>query len=198
MIKALFFGGAFNPPTKAHLELADFARKELGKDKVLFVPSKSHYILKTEGKASSYSEEERLKMLLAIKKDYPWMEVSDIELQSKEQPRTYFTLRALAKEGYDVTLLTGSDWLPGLQSKWLYIDEILKEFGIVVMQRSHDDIEKIFAADPYLLKRRDKLKILYVPEEYQNVSSSEVRRLISEKKMDQVRTLVPQEILPYL
>ncbi|MBQ1383447.1 MAG: nicotinic acid mononucleotide adenylyltransferase, partial [Solobacterium sp.] len=37
-MKVLYFGGAFNPPTRAHIELADLVRQELGFDKVLFMP----------------------------------------------------------------------------------------------------------------------------------------------------------------
>ena len=40
MKNVLAFFGAFNPPTRAHLELADFARRETGRDGVIFVPSR--------------------------------------------------------------------------------------------------------------------------------------------------------------
>ena len=33
-----FYGGSFNPPTKAHIELAKKVIKECNLDKVIFVP----------------------------------------------------------------------------------------------------------------------------------------------------------------
>ena len=41
MKRVLAFFGAFNPPTTAHLELADFARKATGREGVIFVPSQA-------------------------------------------------------------------------------------------------------------------------------------------------------------
>ena len=49
-MKGLFFGGAFNPPTVAHVELANYVRKYLDYDKVVFVPSKDKYIKNEENK----------------------------------------------------------------------------------------------------------------------------------------------------
>ena len=45
----LAFFGAFNPPTRAHLELAQFAMKKTGAEKVVFVPSKETYISGEQG-----------------------------------------------------------------------------------------------------------------------------------------------------
>ena len=38
MSKIGFYGGSFNPPTKAHIELAKKVIKECSLDKVIFVP----------------------------------------------------------------------------------------------------------------------------------------------------------------
>ncbi len=198
MKKTLFFGGAFNPLTLAHIHLVDEVRKSLGYEYVIFVPSKSKYILHTEGKSFSYTEKERFDMLKATAKHYPWMIISDIEIKEKEQSRTYFTLRKLKEEGYDLKLLMGSDWLEGLESKWLYIDEILKEFGIIVMKRNHDDISSIINKSDYLKKRKEQFLFIDTPEIYQNISSSKIRALLEENKLAEVKPFVPQEILPWL
>ena len=198
MTKTLFFGGAFNPLTNAHLALADYARKQLGYDKVLFVPTKSHYILKTEQKTASFDEKDRLAMLEEVSENHPWMEVSSIEIDQQSQPRTYFTLKALREKDYDLKLLMGSDWLAGLETKWLYIDEILDEFGIVVMKRNGDDIEGILNSSDYLKARKDRLMILDTPSTYQAVSSSKVRALLEERRYDDVKQLVPTEVYHWL
>lgn len=198
MKKALFFGGAFNPMSLAHLYLADEVRKTLGYEYVIFVPSKSKYILQTEGKSFSYTEKERYEMLLAVSRHHPWMIVSDIEIAQKEQSRTYFTLKKLKEEGYDLKLLMGSDWLEGLESKWLYIDEILDEFGIVVIKRNHDDINAIMNKSEYLQQRKDRFLFLETKRDYQSLSSSKIRLLLQEGRLEEAKNYVPIEILPWL
>lgn len=193
MKKSLLFGGAFNPITSAHLFLSNYAREKLGYDDVLFMPSKSHYILSTEGKDFSFSDEERLEMLQEVSKDYPWMKVLDMELKMKEQPRTYFTLCKLKEEGYHPSLLMGSDWLPLLESKWLYVDKIASEFGIVILSRNGTDMNEKIKESPYLTNLRPYLTLLEAPKEFQHVSSSEVRRLFKEgrKNQEEIRRLIP-------
>lgn len=43
MEKIGFFGGSFNPPTNAHLEIAKTALEEMELDKVYFVPMGNTY-----------------------------------------------------------------------------------------------------------------------------------------------------------
>ena len=53
-----FFGGSFNPPTNAHINLAKEVIKVCNLDKVIFVPMGNYY--PKEGLAKA---EDRLKML---------------------------------------------------------------------------------------------------------------------------------------
>ena len=74
-MRALVYGGAFNPPTIAHIELADFARKAAGFDKVIFVPSKMRYITDDQKKDFAFDDETRLAMLRECAKAHEWMKV---------------------------------------------------------------------------------------------------------------------------
>ena len=195
-MKALFFGGAFNPMTNAHLHLAKEVKETFGFEKVLFVPTKSKYILGTEAKDFSFTEKERYEMLLHVASSHPFMAVSDIEIQEKDQPRTYLTMKKLKKEGYDLTLMIGSDWLKDLKTKWMYIDEILGEFSLLIIRRNHDDIENILDSDSYLKERKEKFMIYDPKGNYQNISSSEVRRLMKDfhENEEKIKELVPIEV----
>ncbi len=199
-MKTLFFGGAFNPPTKAHLLLAEELKTAFCFDKVLLVPTKSKYILDVERKDSSFLEEERYQMLLALKKTHPFLDVSDIELRSKDQPRTYQTLKKLKEQGYDLTLMFGSDWLKSLQTAWMYVDELLSEFPLLVIRRNHDNVEKIIAEDPYLNARKSHFTIYTPKQDFQSISSSEVRTLLRdfEKNRSRIQELVPEEVFRYM
>ncbi len=200
-MKALFYGGAFNPPTKAHIYLAEFAYQKTHFDKVIFVPSKSKYILSTEKKESSFSELERLSMLRLLASSRPFMEVSDIELLSCEQPRTYLTMKDLQKEGYELKLLLGSDWLHDeTLSKWWYLKEIASEFGFVILRRNHDDIDSLFAKNETLKELRNHFLVLDSPKDFQDASSSKVRELCKDfsKNEAEIKSMVPIEIFQFL
>ena len=196
MSTALMFGGAFNPPTVAHIELADYARKAVGADTVIFVPTKNAYIADEQHKDYVFSDAERLSMLEEISGTHAWMKVSHYEIDSEVQPRTYQTLCHLKEEGYDCQLLMGSDKLPELEHGWKYVDQITREFGIVCMERSADDVEAILHKDPYLSTLIPYIRVLPTPSETRHVSSTAVRALLSELQASwrKLKTMVPEEI----
>lgn len=174
-MRALFFGGAFNPPSIAHIELADYVRRKLHFDKVIFMPSKKTYIKNDEGKDFVFEDDVRLEMLRKIASDREWMEVSDYELSLSEQPRTYHSLCYLKEQtGYELQLLMGSDWLPNLETGWKYIPEIVSEFGIVVMSRNEDNVVDMIAKNDYL--KTLHLTVVETPNEFRDVSSTKIRQ----------------------
>lgn len=199
-MKGLLFGGAFNPLTNAHLFLAEQALKETGSDYVLFMPSKSDYILSTEGKGYSFSDQERLQMLLEVSKSHSWMKVSDYELSLKEQPRTYFTLKHFEERGEKLSLLIGSDWLIDMKKRWKYVDEIASQFGIVVMERNEDEARSIVMNDESMTNLLPYFTFIKSSSVYRTISSSKVRELLLEGKENQneIKRMVPKEVYDYL
>ncbi|MBO4888738.1 MAG: adenylyltransferase/cytidyltransferase family protein [Firmicutes bacterium] len=200
MLTYLAFFGAFNPPTKAHINLAELARAKTGRDKVIFVPSKMLYIRDEQGKNLVYPDEKRLRMLQSIAEERPWMEVYDGEIRQKKQPRTYETLCALREEGKDCCLLLGSDKLPELEHGWMYVRQIAEEFGIVCLKRNGDDIVRLIREDEYLSSLAPYITLIDSPDEMQFISSSAVRERILEirKLREELGSMVPIEILPFL
>ena len=178
MTRALAFGGAFNPPTIAHIELAHYAMEAVGAECVIFIPSKSSYVLGEQGKNFSFTDSERLAMLGKIAAHRTWMRVSSFELDLDTQPRTYETLRHLREEGYAPQLLFGSDKLPELETVWRHVDGICREFGIVCLSRSGVDTEELIRRDPYLNARSGNITLIEAPPRYRDVSSSQVRELL--------------------
>ena len=182
MIKALAFGGAFNPPTIAHIACARYVLDTLHYEKVIFIPTKREYVLEDQKKGFSFTNEQRLSILKAIAKTNPWMVVEDYEIQSQTQPRTYTTLCYLKQQGYDVQWLCGSDKLPELQNGWKYVHELINEFGLVCMTRSHEDVETLIDSDEYLKTLKHGITVVHTPDTLQSVSSTEVRRLLQLRK----------------
>ncbi len=194
MTKALVFGGAFNPPTIAHIQLAKFAKEQTNSDVVIFVPSKMTYIRNDQHKDFAFKDEVRLEMLKEISNHQPWMIVSDYEILLNEQPRTYITLKHLKECGYDCKLLFGSDKLPELETGWKHIEELCIEFGIVCMERNFDDCQKMIEEDDYLRSLRPYIQLIQTPDTFQNISSTKVRKLFEEKDYQQLDELVPKEL----
>lgn len=194
-MKALAFGGAFNPPTLAHISCAHEALVQTGADKVVFIPSKMSYVLNDQGKDSSFTDRQRLDMLDRIAFDKAWMDVYPGEIEQEKQPRTYETLKRLLGEGYDeVKLLFGSDKLSELETGWLHVDEICHEFGIVCMTRSRDNVQEMIETDPYLRQYRDCIVIVQTDEAYHEIASTEARRLFHALQKDPHNTELEKEL----
>jgi nicotinate (nicotinamide) nucleotide adenylyltransferase len=193
---ALVFGGAFNPPTLAHVTLAEYAMKETGSDCVIFVPTKNSYIEVTQHKNFAFSNDMRLEMLKKLQETRPWMLVSDYEITSPRQPRTYETLCHLRDEGYACKLLFGSDKLGELETVWKYVHEIATEFGMVCLSRSEDNPGEMIENDPYLRTLKPYIQVIEAPEVTKHMSSTQVRNELTEimERLARIRTIIPQEL----
>ena len=184
-MSGLVFAGAFNPPTVAHTRLARIALEQTGSEYVTFVPSKQSYIRDSQKKSFAISDEQRLGFLHRLAESRTWMRVSDIELRQNEQPRTYLTLKALREKG-----------LSGLGGGWLYVPEILSEFGIVCMEREEDDAAEIIRNCPLLSRYSSNIRIVRTPDTYRFASSTKVRNCFLEidERLHLLQDLLEPEI----
>ena len=196
MKRVLAFFGAFNPPTVAHIQLGRYAMEQTGREGVLYVPSKSVYIKTEQGKSFAFDEQERLAMLRDIASGNPWMKVIDREICQEQQPRTYETLCWLKEQGYEPSLLMGSDKLTELEHGWKYVEEIVSEFGIVCLFRGEDNVSEMIRKDTYLSRLSRGITILETPGEMKNVSSSRVRGILQQmyELQEALAELVPGEV----
>jgi len=197
MKNVLAFCGAFNPPTRAHLGLAEFAFRASGREGVIFVPSRTDYIRNDQGKDGALSGGMRLAMLKKLAETRPWMKVTDRELREAAQPRTYVTLCSLRADGWSPSLLVGSDKLPEL-STWKYMPDLIREFGIVCLARGGDDCRGIIGSDPFLKELQEHITLLDTPDNWKDISSSKVREALRQNRQKDLARMVPEEILPLL
>ena len=200
MKQVLAFFGAFNPPTIAHVRMAEKAMEETGREGVVFVPSRMLYIEKEQGKNFAFGDMERLSMLTRIRSRRPWIEVCDYELLADHQPRTYETLCYLKEQGYEPALLCGADKLEEMETGWKYVDRIAEEFGIVCMERNGQDVEAMIEESDFLRALKDHITVVKSTAEYQGISSSQVRDILF--RLDELKNelggLVPAEIIDML
>ena len=198
--KVLAFFGAFNPVTKAHIDVAKCALKQTEATKVIFIPSKSQYIQKVQKKDKSFKEDIRLMLLRKVAKSYPWMEVSDIEIKKESQPLTYDTLCELKSKGYSPTLLVGEDVFCDFQLKWKNVHKICEEFGVVVAERVVENIEQdaesLIMYDPFY-KSLPNIDMVTIKDANTLCASSTATRTIIakiEQLSDTLKQCLPEEV----
>lgn len=182
------FGGSFNPPTVAHINLAKQVLEEMNEiEKVIFVPVSTKY-----NKKGLASDEVRLNMLKSICNSQENLEVSDLELKSERQLYTIETLRIIEEQnpGKEIYFIIGTDNLKELET-WYKPDELLKNFKIIVLDRGEDNTDEIIEKSEFLKKYNSSfIKLKNIKKV--NISSSYIREQLKLGKT--VQNWVPEEI----
>ena len=148
MSKKAIFGGSFDPVHKGHISVALSAYRELSVDEVIFMPTRLRYYKKENRMAS---DEERYAMLLHAVKQYPYLTVSRIELDTPvEENYTVNTLERLTAEhpDWEIYFIIGGDSLAYLDS-WRRAERLfqLAVFAVAVRNDVDSDRAKEIIAD---------------------------------------------------
>ncbi len=173
-MKIGFLGGTFDPVHLGHLAIAEAARSRLSLNKVLFVPAGQPW-LKTNRKISPGRD--RIAMVKLAIKDYPYFEVSTIEIDHPGPSYTSDTLAGLKNklgENTDLFLILGWDSLIEMP-KWHDPAGVIGKCSLVAITRINgkpdlDDLEKSI---PGIKKRTILLDMEPV-----DISSTEVRERV--------------------
>ena len=185
-----FFGGSFNPPTNAHLYLAEKVVKEMNLDKLFFVPVGNCY-----DKDGLIDEKYRYEMLKLICKNNEKLEVLDIEFGTNRVLKAIDAFK-LIKEEYpsdDLYYIMGADNLAKI-SKWKDSEELIKGFKFIILQRDGYCIEDIILGNELLYKNKDNFKTIDNIE-YSKISSTELRK---ELKLNKNQIYISEELKEYI
>jgi nicotinate-nucleotide adenylyltransferase len=177
-MKVGIFGGTFNPIHKGHTEAAYAFLRCVNPDKLLVIPTKipPHKAIKGDD-----DPEIRLEMTSrAFSEDGEYdvrIEVSDIEIRSEGKSYTYYTLQKLKSMGYDdFYLYCGTDMLLSFDT-WFRFEDILSMCTLAYASRLENACpeasEKIT-----MLRERYGARILEIPLDPIEISSSEIREMI--------------------
>lgn len=195
MDKIIVFGGSFNPPTKAHLDLSIKALESIKADKFCFVPVGDKY-----NKSGLEKSEHRVNMLnIACNKikDYN-LEVDLTEVNALKNFNTIDTLRVFKEkygEGTDIYFLLGADNLLYL-NEWNEAEEIIRNFKILAVRRDGYDIPGIVKNNSLLNKYKKNIVEINLDTEML-ISSTMVRELI-EKDDDLVDNYIDIDVKEYI
>lgn len=175
------YGGTFNPPHRAHLEIARQALRHLALDEVIFVVAAVPPHKQGEVYVGS---EDRLAMVEAMVAEEPRMRVSRMELEREGPSYTVDTLRAFHALHPHTKLffLVGGDSLQDLP-RWREPGAILAEADLIVAMRPGISQE----VPPMLREHCHVLPGLAPP-----ISSTDIRNRLAQG--EDVRALVPPPV----
>jgi nicotinate-nucleotide adenylyltransferase len=193
----LIFGGAFDPPHRAHIALPQMVAERIGADWVLYIPAAAPPL--KDGPVAS--GEDRIAMLDAALGREARASVTDLELVRGGQSFTVDTLADLRDRLPSVTLrlLIGADQA-GQFHRWREARRVIALAEPVVMLRPpHDDRGAILAAmAPYwtgeeLAAWEDR----FVETPVMEGSSTEVRELLRAEGVgaERLEALLPAGVL---
>lgn len=208
-MRIIVLGGSFNPPTKAHRQLLLEAVRQTNADKGLFLPASYQYVdhkmSRTPYPDEVYLDEQRMAMLNAmcqsagVNSDMePILGVSDIEFHRIGRTYTYESLKILQKQypNAEICFLVGSDKLTILP-KWHKIHEFLRDFKIIVADRSHNEYldnkpENIIRKNELLSKYADSFLIINAQNIDYTISSTTVRKSLRNHDLTAQNMVTPE------
>lgn len=129
----LVYGGSFNPPTKAHYEIAKLLIEKYN-SKLVFVPVGNNY-----AKSNLIEFKHRFKMLqiMCSKLNASVLNIED----NKEYLGTYDLLNKLKEEEKDIYFILGADNLVNIKN-WINYEKLVNEFKFIVLTRDNIEVEE--------------------------------------------------------
>ena len=190
--RIVIFGGTFNPPTRAHLDIATEALYYLDAEKVLFVPVSDLY--KKDDVEISYH---RVNMLNLAIGNFRRLEIDFTEVDSVKLTYTYETVEKIKSQYQDkeLFLLIGADNLEDFKN-WKNQRSIMENCSLLVVNRNNSSIDGIIESNEILTEFKDK--IIEAPIEEIEISSTEVRNRIASNELEGLENLVDKEVIDYI
>lgn len=186
-MKIAIYGGAFNPVHNEHVNIALAAKRELGLDKIIVVPTNQ-----SPHKSGLLAPRavDRLEMCRLAFGKFEGFEVSDCEIKRGGVSYSYVTCRRFKKlyPEAEIYFIMGGDMLKSF-SHWKEPEEILKCVTPLVCARENS---KELTADIKAFGARFKSEIVTFGYVGKSVSSTRVRALAA--LGEDISGLVPEEV----
>ena len=187
-----FFGGSFNPVTKAHVELAIEIVKKFKLNKVIFVPVGDNY-----QKKNLINEKHRYNMLKISTNKYQELEISDIELNQNKNLTTLEAFQKIEKHYEKVKkyYIIGADNLYKMVASE-DLETLASTYTYIVIQRGVIDAKEIIKSNP-ILKENEKNFYIMENIKHNDTSSTHVRNNIENGNKD-IDLNLQKEVLAYI
>lgn len=179
------FGGTFDPPHRAHLELARMARDALSLDEVRWIPAGQPW---QKSRRVTPAAQREAMVRLAIEGE-PRFVLERCEIERAGPSFTLDTVRALqaAEPGAEWVLLIGADQYAGLHT-WRDWPELLARVTLAVANRPGP----LPPVDPAVLRHAHRV----VPLPMLDISSTDIRQRVA--RGAPIAELVPPQVARYI
>jgi nicotinate-nucleotide adenylyltransferase len=141
------FGGTFDPIHVGHLDAAAAARRALGLDDTLFLPSHVPPHRSADPRATMFH---RFAMVALATGSLPDGRACDIELRRTGASYTYETLAALHADGWapsQLFFILGADAFAEI-AQWREVDRVVEGTNLAVVGRNGTSLESALARTP--------------------------------------------------
>lgn len=193
MKKLGFFGGSFNPPTYAHINIAKMSIEKFNLDAVYFVPVGNLY-----NKPSLIDEKYRYKMLQLVCGDK--IKAENVELNRKE---TLDTLQAFnliegkyKNDETEIFYIMGADNFEKLPN-WKDSKKLVEDYQYIIFKRDGSNLEQCIEKNQILKKNRQNFKFLDL-QQYADISSGIIRELIKKEDYEKCKEYTDAAIVQYI
>lgn len=190
-----FFGGAFNPPTCAHIELAKMVKEKFKLDKLFFVPVGNLY-----QKKELIDEKYRFEMLEILCRNCEGIEVSDLEMNLRKNLTAIEVFELINKqyseETEEIYFILGADNFEKIVT-WKEAEKLIKNYKYIILEREEIELNKIINENKLLKENKCNFKILR-ENKCGSISSTKARSEIYEAPKKKICKIIPQEIYEYI
>lgn len=186
-----FIGGSFNPPTNAHINMAEQVIKECKLDKVIFVPVGDFY-----EKNELIEFKHRYNMLKLICNNNENLEVSDIENVKSTKLYAIDVFEIIRKKysNDDIYYIMGSDNLEKIKN-WKDYNKLITNYKHIILERTKDNFNDIVRNNIEIKENIKNFKLV-TNYKYMGISSSLVREKVC--KNEDFSELIPNVIKEYI
>ena len=196
-LKIGIYGGTFAPVHIGHIRAAYSFLTYCELDKLFIMPA---FIPPHKSATTGDDPRQRLEMLKIAFSPLPYYDdrilISDYEIRQKGKSFTYLTLEHFSFISKDITLLVGTDNFLTLEN-WKNYREIFSLAKIAhAVRPENGEISKKIEETKERYEREYGATVIDVPMTPTEISSTEIRRLIKERK-DTSRFL-PYEVRDYI
>lgn len=183
-MKIGIYGGSFNPFHLGHEKIVHFVLETLKLDKIIIIPVG----IPSHRENNLEDSNIRLEICKKVFEDFDKVEVSDIEIKSKEKSYTYDTLLKImeiyGKEN-DYYEIIGEDSLNYFHA-WKNYEKILELAKIIVLRRK---LDSTCTNNNILINQK---KIIFLENPFYDISSTEIRKKIKNK--EDISNLVNEKV----
>lgn len=165
MKKIGFFGGSFNPPTIAHFEIVNLAKKEFNLDKVIIVPMGDKY-----EKKDLLPFKYRFRMLEIMFEDFDDIEISSLQVNQQERSYAIDTFRIIDEKykNDERFFIMGLDNFVNIRN-WKASSELLNKRKYIIFKRDN-------------IKTKEESENVHFLDIEQNISSTIARNKIKSRR----------------